>query len=583
MGLPRDSNGVSRLIHPFVLVVTAVLVVGYVYIAARLTSTAPDRAALAAAHAVLDESGAAWVPVAALAAVGVGALFTRRGPYVRRVDIPVEGLAPDLDGVRIVQISDLHAGPTMRRAYVQRVVDMTKALAPDLIALTGDIVDGSVSRLASRVAPLQALTSGDRAFFVLGNHDYYSGAAPWTEHFEAMGFRVLENAHVTIARGAARLLIGGVIDFAARMSDPDARPRPDLATDGDAQPAFRLLLAHNPKIAPLAEQAGFDLQLSGHTRGPVLPVDDRDPLGPRAARGAGRGSATTQATRQARITTLYQEVMAITRAVVRDADAMLSNLPRFRGHRNAQRRAQLEQMVGLVRRVLTQTRARIVKGETHHPDKVLSVFEPQTEVIRKGKAAKPTEFGKVVKIQEAEGQITTDYQVCPTRVPDKALWVPALERHHILFWPRAAPGRRRCGLRLGGQRTRGARARRHARGLAAARSAEGARLRAAAPAVVSPRIAVAHGERRADQCGEAPSRAAPVSLSRRGRDGTLGRPRDHREQPARARPRGPHVTRRRCDAMTAGQGGKVCIAPRVKPPRVRQSLRAATHFAPESS
>ena len=126
-------------------------------------------------------------------------------------------------------------------------------------------MDGSVSRLASRVAPLHALTSGGRAFFVLGNHDYYSGAAPWTAHFEAMGFRVLRNSHVTIARGTARLLIGGVIDFAPRFSDPDARPRPDLATDGDAQPAFRLLLAHNPKIASLAEQAGFDLQLSGHT------------------------------------------------------------------------------------------------------------------------------------------------------------------------------------------------------------------------------------------------------------------------------------------------------------------------------
>jgi hypothetical protein len=122
-----------------------------------------------------------------------------------------------------------------------------------------------VPRLARHVAPLEALASGDRAFFVLGNHDYYSGAAPWTAHFEAMGFRVLCNTHVTIERGAARLLIGGVIDFAARMSDPDARPRPDLATDGDARPAFRLLLAHNPKIAPLAEQAGFDLQLSGHT------------------------------------------------------------------------------------------------------------------------------------------------------------------------------------------------------------------------------------------------------------------------------------------------------------------------------
>jgi predicted MPP superfamily phosphohydrolase len=319
---------VRRLLHPFVLVVSAILVVGYAYIAARLTSTAPVRGMLAApfvmvwilpavywsgdrdrwgrghewvqalcficmgwlsfllvltvirdllllttavlpplaaAHTLLAESSAPWVPVAALVAVGLGALAALRGPHVRHVDVPVEGLAPDLDGFRIVQISDLHTGPTMRLTYVQRVVDMTKALAPDLIALTGDIVDGSVRRLASRVAPLEALASSDRAFFVLGNHDYYSGAAPWTAHFEAMGFRVLRNAHATVARGEARLLIGGVIDFAARMSDPDAGPRPDLATDGDARPAFRLLLAHNPKIAPLAEQAGFDLQLSGHT------------------------------------------------------------------------------------------------------------------------------------------------------------------------------------------------------------------------------------------------------------------------------------------------------------------------------
>jgi predicted MPP superfamily phosphohydrolase len=319
---------VRRLLHPFVLVVSAILVLGYAYIAARLTSSAPIRLALAAPfvmvwilpvvywfgdrdrrgrghdwvqalsflcmgwlsfllvftvardvlllatavvpplaalHRLLDESGARWVPWAALAAVCAGALPVLRGPYVRRVDIPVEGLAADLEGFRIVQISDLHAGPTMRRPYVQRVVEMTKELAPDLIALTGDIVDGSIARLEARVAPLQALAAANRAFFVLGNHDYYSGAGPWTAHFEAMGFSVLRNAHVTIARGTAHLLIGGVIDFAARMADASARPRPDLATDGDASPAFRLLLAHNPKIAPQAEQAGFDLQLSGHT------------------------------------------------------------------------------------------------------------------------------------------------------------------------------------------------------------------------------------------------------------------------------------------------------------------------------
>ena len=107
----------------------------------------------------------------------------------------------------------------------------------------------------------------DRRFSsVLGNHDYYAGAAAWSVKFEALGVRLLRNTHVTIERGSARLLIGGVIDFAARLDDPQARPRPDLATNGDGA-AFRLLLAHNPKIAPLAEKAGFDLQLSGHTHG----------------------------------------------------------------------------------------------------------------------------------------------------------------------------------------------------------------------------------------------------------------------------------------------------------------------------
>ena len=96
-------------------------------------------------------------------------------------------------------------------------------------------------------------------------------------------------------------------------------------------------------------------------------------------------------------------------------------------------RDQLHETVGVVRRVLAQTRARVLKGDTHYPGKVLSLFEPQTEAIRKGKAAKPTEFGKVVAIQEAEAQFITAYTVCPTRIPDQQLWEPALRQHQALF------------------------------------------------------------------------------------------------------------------------------------------------------
>jgi len=132
-------------------------------------------------------------------------------------------------------------------------------MAPDLVALTGDIVDGSVEQLQSEVAPLAALASEGRAYFVLGNHDCYSGARQWIQHFRGMGMRVLLNEHVERRKGNARLAIGGVVDPAFR----DARP--GISLDDASGADFRLLLAHNPRLAPLGARAGFDLQLSGHT------------------------------------------------------------------------------------------------------------------------------------------------------------------------------------------------------------------------------------------------------------------------------------------------------------------------------
>jgi predicted MPP superfamily phosphohydrolase len=217
-------------------------------------------APLAEVHALVRDSGPPWVIAAAFAALGAGTLAALRGPRVREVDIPIEGLDPRLEGTRIVQITDLHIGPTIRAAYVRRVVRMANALRPDLFALTGDFVDGPVSRLASHVAPLAGLEPAGRAFFVLGNHEYYSGAAPWLEHFRALGFRVLLNEHAVVSVRGASVLVGGVVDPAGREA-----PRPDLAAGGTAGAAFRLLLAHNPKLAPLGAAAGFDLQLSGHT------------------------------------------------------------------------------------------------------------------------------------------------------------------------------------------------------------------------------------------------------------------------------------------------------------------------------
>jgi IS5 family transposase len=150
-------------------------------------------------------------------------------------------------------------------------------------------------------------------------------------------------------------------------------------------------------------------------------------------RSAGRGPVASQERRKTRVTTLYRQAMAITRAVVRDVEAVRQRITRPHESVVAALGRRLQDTVALVRRVLAQTRARVLYGDTHYPDKVLSIFEPQTEVIRKGKAAKPTEFGKVIKLQESENQFITDYTVCPTRVPDGELWMPALERHAELF------------------------------------------------------------------------------------------------------------------------------------------------------
>ena len=235
-----------------------------------VSTLARDLALLAAAwapgsapHRVLREWGAAAVYAASLLALFTGALVALRGPRVARVNVPIEGLHPDLDGFRIAQVSDLHVGLTIRRRYVKSVVELVGSLHADAIVLTGDIVDGSVEALAPHVAPLAELRGP--VYFILGNHDCYSGAAQWIAHFRAMGMRVLLNSGEAQKKGAATLWMGGVVDPALRMSNPALTPRADLAAVGGEAADCRVLLAHNPKLAPSGARAGFDLQLSGHT------------------------------------------------------------------------------------------------------------------------------------------------------------------------------------------------------------------------------------------------------------------------------------------------------------------------------
>jgi predicted MPP superfamily phosphohydrolase len=184
------------------------------------------------------------------------------------VDIPVTGLPDALHGFSIVQISDIHVGPTIRVRYVEDIVDAVNRLHPDVVAITGDLVDGSVAELGEHVAPLSRLVARHGSFFVTGNHEYYAGAPAWIAEVRRLGIRVLHNEHIVIDRGGQKLVLAGVPDYSGGHFHEDHRSDPAAAMAGaPADAGARVLLAHQPRTAPAAARAGFDLQISGHTHG----------------------------------------------------------------------------------------------------------------------------------------------------------------------------------------------------------------------------------------------------------------------------------------------------------------------------
>ena len=190
-----------------------------------------------------------------------------RRPRVVRVTVPIAGLPEDLEGFRIVQLSDLHVGATIKRPFVRAVVDAANELDADVIALTGDVADGRVAALRAEVAPLADLRARYGKFFVSGNHDYYWDAAGWHREIERLGFNVLTNAHRLLERGRGRLLLAGVTDRSASHRVPGHASDPAAALAGAPKSDVKVLLAHQPGSAFAARAAGFDLQLSGHTHG----------------------------------------------------------------------------------------------------------------------------------------------------------------------------------------------------------------------------------------------------------------------------------------------------------------------------
>jgi len=231
-----------------------------VLLIASLSATTASVAALRADSAIA-------VPALALAVTLIGFFNARRVARVVHIDIPIADLAPALAGFIIVQLSDIHVGPTIKHRYVEAIVKRVNGLGADLVAITGDVVDGSVPQLRAHTAPLGRLASRHGTFVVTGNHEYYSGADAWMAEFGRIGMRGLMNEHVVVDHDGAPLVVAGVTDVTAHHFDAAQKSNPQQARAGAPDAAASVLLAHQPLSAEAASKAGFDLQLSGHTHG----------------------------------------------------------------------------------------------------------------------------------------------------------------------------------------------------------------------------------------------------------------------------------------------------------------------------
>jgi uncharacterized protein len=198
---------------------------------------------------------------------GVGFAQARSLPEVVEIEVPIEGLPEAAEGFRIVQLTDVHIGPTIRRDFLEQVVELTNGLEPDLVAITGDLVDGYVPQLAEHVAPLSRLRARHGSFFVTGNHEYYWDGPAWCEEVQRLGLTVLCNEHRVIEHEGARLLVAGATDVQAGRGVPGHASDPATAREGAPPCDVDILLAHQPRSIYAAAKAGYDLQISGHTHG----------------------------------------------------------------------------------------------------------------------------------------------------------------------------------------------------------------------------------------------------------------------------------------------------------------------------
>jgi len=237
-------------------------VVDVIRLATHLLGGAADAGSSTALARTLGGAAAALAGVTGMVALLEGL----RPPRIREVHVPLKRLPPPMDGTTLVQLSDVHLGPTRGRSFTETLVRRSNALAPDVVVITGDLVDGRVHELARSVAPLRDLKSRWGVYFVTGNHEYYSGVNEWISHLGTLGIRVLRNERVSIGDTPHTFDLAGIHDRTGHGYPGHA---PDLARALAGRDGSRelVLLAHQPRAVAEAAEHGVGLQISGHTHG----------------------------------------------------------------------------------------------------------------------------------------------------------------------------------------------------------------------------------------------------------------------------------------------------------------------------
>ncbi len=202
--------------------------------------------------------------------VGYGLYQARKVANRTPVQITLKNLPKDFDGFKITQITDIHVGPTIKREYIEKIVEAVNSTQPDMVAITGDLVDGSVPKLYSHIEPLKNMHSEYGSYFVTGNHEYYSGAKDWIKAIRSLGIQVLLNEHTILRRKKSHLILAGVTDYTAHKILPEHKTDPAKAIQNCDVDGCKILLAHQPRSLYKAVESNYDLQISGHTHGGQL-------------------------------------------------------------------------------------------------------------------------------------------------------------------------------------------------------------------------------------------------------------------------------------------------------------------------